>query len=180
MRLRPEGEPLDDEFRAAVSDVHPLAPPRRVSRQPAAPSPLPRQTRLDESAVLDDALHGAISVDDALESGDELVYLRDGLPRQVLRKLRGGYWVVQATLDLHGMNRAEAARATQEFLRRCSSRGVRCVRIVHGKGLRSPNREPVLKHKLHSWLPRLDEVLAFCQAPGAQGGSGALMVLLRG
>jgi DNA-nicking Smr family endonuclease len=105
--------------------------------------------------------------------------LRDGLSRQTLRRLRRGHWVVQDELDLHGMNRAQAAIGVAEFLRRCALRGRHCVRIVHGKGLGSPNREPVLKHKLRNWLMVRDEVLAFCQAPQAHGGSGAVLVLLK-
>ena len=118
-------------------------------------------------------------MDDALESGEELVYLREGLSRQILRRLRRGHWVVQDDLDLHGMNRAQAAISVAEFLRRCALHGRHCVRIVHGKGLGSPNREPVLKHKLRNWLVMRDEVLAFCQAPQAHGGSGAVLVLLK-
>jgi DNA-nicking Smr family endonuclease len=139
-----------------------------------------RQRQRDEHAALAESLHGPLSVDDALESGEELVFLRDGLSRQLLRKLRRGHWVVEDSLDLHGMNRTEAAEAVALFLRRCTRRSVRCVRIVHGKGLGSRNREPVLKGKLRKWLALRDEVLAFCQAPAAEGGSGAALVLLRG
>ncbi len=114
-----------------------------------------------------------------MEAGEELVFLREGLARQVLRKMRRGHWVVEDSLDLHGMNRVEAARSVAEFLRRCVLRRVRCARIVHGKGLGSRNREPVLKGKLRKWLLLRDEVLAYCQAPAAQGGGGALLVLLK-
>ncbi|HUG77051.1 MAG TPA: Smr/MutS family protein [Burkholderiales bacterium] len=110
--------------------------------------------------------------------GDGAAYLRPGLQRQVLRRLRRGHWAVEETLDLHGMNRVEAASSVAEFLRECLSRGRRCVCIVHGKGLGSPNREPVLKGMLRRWLV-CDEVLAFTQAPPTQGGGGALLVLLR-
>ena len=118
-------------------------------------------------------------MDDALESGEELAYLRGGLARLTLRKLRRGHWVIQDGLDLHGLNRDEAALAVAAFLNQCASRGLRCVRIVHGKGLGSRNREPVLKAKLMNWLPRRDEVLAYCQAPASEGGSGAVLVLLK-
>ncbi|MFZ1908810.1 MAG: Smr/MutS family protein [Burkholderiales bacterium] len=174
-------KPPDDDldFRSAVADVQPIAPTRRKSLRRAAPEPIPQHSRRDERAALAETLSGPVTLDDALESGEELVYLRDGLSRQALRRLRRGHWVVQDELDLHGMNRAQAAISVAEFLRRCALRGRHCVRIVHGKGLGSPNREPVLKHKLRKWLMLRDEVLAFCQAPQAQGGSGAVLVLLK-
>jgi DNA-nicking Smr family endonuclease len=171
--------PDDEDFRRAVADVERIASPRRLPRSGARPAPLARQTRLDERAALVESLSGPISLDDAVDSGEELVFIRDGLARQVLRKLRRGHWVVEDTLDLHGMNRVEAALSVAEFLRRCMLRRLRCVRIVHGKGLGSRNREPVLKGKLRQWLSVRDEILAFCQAPATQGGSGAALVLLR-
>jgi DNA-nicking Smr family endonuclease len=117
-------------------------------------------------------------LDDALDSGDELAYLREGLGRDMLRKLRRGHWVVEDELDLHGMNRHAAAISVTEFLRHCRHRRLGCVRIVHGKGRGSHQREPVLKGLLRKWLVRQD-VLAFSQAPAAQGGSGAVLVLLK-
>ncbi len=171
--------PDDDEFRRATADVEPLAAPRRIDLPRARPAPLPRQTLRDERAALAESLHGPLSVDDQLDSGEELAFLRDGLSRQLLRKLRRGHWVVEDVLDLHGMNRSQAAIGVADFLRRCVARRLGCVRIVHGKGLGSRNREPVLKGKLRKWLSLRDEVLAFCQAPAPQGGSGAVLVLLR-
>ena len=171
--------PPDSEFRDAVADVEPLARTERHAPTVPPPPPIPLQSRRDERAALAESLLGPISIDDALDSGEELVYLRDGLSRQVLRRLRRGHWVVQDSIDLHGMNRVSAADAVAEFLRLSAARGLRCVRIVHGKGRGSMNREPVLKAMLRKWLPRRDEVLGFCQAPAAHGGGGALLVLLR-
>ena len=168
-----------DEFRKAVEGVTPLERARRVERRAPAPRPVALQRRRDELAVLQESLAGPVSLEDALDSGDELAYLRDGLSRQVLRRLRRGHWVIQDALDLHGFSWSQAAVATAEFLRSSAARGLRCVRIVHGKGLRSRNREPVLKGKLRKWLPLRQEVLAFCQAPASEGGSGALLVLLK-
>jgi DNA-nicking Smr family endonuclease len=170
--------PDDEEFRRAVADVQPMAPPRRLPPGAAKPAPLARQTRLDERSALVESM-GPMSLDDALDSGEELVFLREGLGRPVLRKLRRGHWVIEDSLDLHGMNRVEASLSVAEFLRRCGLRRLRCVRIVHGKGLGSRNREPVLKGKLRRWLALREEVLAFCQAPATQGGAGAALVLLR-
>jgi DNA-nicking Smr family endonuclease len=171
--------PDDDEFRRAVADVEPIAAPRRLPPGGAKPAPIARQTSLDERSALRESLSGPISLDDAVDSGEELVFLREGLARDVLRKLRRGHWVVEDSLDLHGMNRVEAELSVAEFLRRCSLRQSRCVRIVHGKGLGSRNREPVLKGKLRRWLALREEVLAFCQAPATQGGGGAALVLLQ-
>ena len=170
---------MNKEFRDAVADVEPIAQPRRQAPPRRSAAPLPRQTRRDERAALAETLAGPVSVDDALESGEELSFLREGYPRDTLRKLRRGHWTVEASLDLHGMNRTEAAAAVSEFLRRCTQHGRRCVRVVHGRGLGSPNREPVLKGKLRKWLALRGEVLAFCQAPRAHGGGGAVLVLLR-
>jgi DNA-nicking Smr family endonuclease len=172
--------PEDDEFRRATRDVEPLRPSRRTEPRRAPAPPEPRQTRRDERAALKESLAGPRSLDDAIDSGEELVFLREGLSRNILRQLRRGHWVVQEHLDLHGMNRDQAADAVADFLRECRARQLRCVRIVHGKGRGSHNREPVLKGKLRKWLVVRDEVLAFCQAPAAHGGSGAVLVLLKG
>jgi DNA-nicking Smr family endonuclease len=96
-----------------------------------------------------------------------------------VRQLRRSRWVVQSELDLHGMTRVEAREALGIFLKECLRRRFRCVRVVHGKGLGSKNREPILKGKVRAWLTMRDEVLAFCTAPQAHGGSGAVVVLLR-
>jgi len=168
--------PEDDEFRRAVADAQPLARPRKVI-QGRRPAPVARQRLRDEHAALAESL-GPVTLDDALDSGDELAYLREGLGRDLLRKLRRGHWVVEDELDLHGMNRHAAAISVTEFLRHCRHRRLGCVRIVHGKGRGSHQREPVLKGLLRKWLVRQD-VLAFSQAPAAQGGSGAVLVLLK-
>ena len=166
-------------FRAAMRDAVPLRAPARHERAKPAPPPVPVQSLLDEHAALDESRTGALDDDEALETGEEIAYLREGVARQVLRRLRRGHWVVQGQLDLHGMNRAEAHAAIAAFLGHAVRHARRCVRIVHGKGLGSKNREPVLKGKVKTWLARRDDVLAFCQAPPAQGGSGAVLVLLR-
>ena len=167
------------ELKKAFADVKPLKHSRRVTHKRPAPAPVPRQRQRDEAAALAESLAGPLSGEEALETGEELSYLREGMARETLRKLRRGHWSIQDGVDLHGLNRVQAAAMVVEFLNHCLARGLRCVRIVHGKGRGSMNREPVLKAMLRKWLPRRDEVLGFCQAPAAHGGGGALLVLLR-
>ena len=166
-------------LRAALADVTPLPPANRAKVVRPRPQPIAAQRQRDEIAVLRDTLSDAPAWEQGLENGEELLFLRNGISAQHLKKLRRGHWVVQDHLDLHGLTSPEARVLTAEFLAHCVHEGVRCVRIVHGKGLRSPNREPVLKKKVAGWLAQRDEVLAYCQAPQADGGSGAVLVLLR-
>lgn len=178
----PRRPPPDEDdraaFRAAVADAEPLRSDRAVHQTPP-PLPIPRFSRGDAAAALAESLHSSDLLDLQLEGGDEAAWLRPGLPKSVLRDLRRGRWVVQAKLDLHGMNRDEARLAVGEFLHECRARDLRCLRVVHGKGLRSPGREPVLKELVRRWLANRPEVLAYCQARAADGGSGAVTVLLK-
>jgi len=172
--------PDDLDFRAAMRGVVPLERVARVEHRVPRPAPIPHQRLRDERRVLAESLSTPAHPDAGTATGEELVYVRPGVPNTVLRKLRRGNWVVQDDFDLHGMTAVEARVAVAEFLAECTQRGVRCVRIVHGKGLRSRNRMPVLKRKLSHWLILRDEVLAYCEARPADGGSGAVVVLLRG
>jgi DNA-nicking Smr family endonuclease len=167
-----------DLFREAVADAVPLSHDR-VHLEPPRPAPDPVQRRRDEAAALGESLAAPGSIELGLEGGDEASFVRPGLSRGVLRDLRRGRWVVQEHIDLHGSNREEARRLMSDFLAESLRRRVRCVRIVHGKGLGSPGRQPVLKAFVHGWLARHGEVLAYCQARPAQGGAGAVVVLLR-
>jgi DNA-nicking Smr family endonuclease len=166
-------------FRDAVRDAIPLEVPPRAPLVGKQHSPVAVQSLLDDRDALAESTTGFLSWEQSLETGEEACYLREGLGRDVIGKLRRGHWIVQDVVDLHGLNREEARRLLSAFFAACLKRGLRCVRVVHGKGLRSPNREPVLKGKVQHWLVRRNEVLAFCQAPHTQGGSGALLVLLR-
>ena len=170
---------MHELLRTALAGVTPLPQPNRARLARPRPRPVAVQRLLDERAVLRDTLSDAPAWELGLESGDELLFLRDGLSPQTLKKLRRGHWVIQDHLDLHGLTVPEARVLTAAFLAQCVREGVRCVRIVHGKGLGSPNREPVLKKKVAGWLAQRDEVLAYCQAPQADGGGGAVLVLLR-
>ncbi|SDY36406.1 Smr/MutS family protein [Nitrosomonas sp. Nm33] len=162
-------------FREAMQDVIPLAPSKQVVHRQKPPQPIPRPAV--ETATSKDTLSDHISLE--IPEGDEWSYLRPGLSRQMLRKLRRGHWKIQAELDMHGMTRDEARYALVAFLDECGKYGVRCVCVIHGRGLSSKNGEPVLKSRVGSWLAQRDDVLAFCQANPEQGGSGAVLVLLK-
>jgi DNA-nicking Smr family endonuclease len=166
-------------FRAAVVDAQPLPDPRRVTRPPPDARPLPLQRWADDRAVLADSLSDPVTWEFDNQTGEQLAFKRDGVSPLVFRKLRRGHWIVQGEIDLHGMTRDEARPHLARFLSECLHRGARCIRVIHGKGLRSRNREPVLKARVAHWLSQRDEVLAFCEAPPRDGGSGALYVLLK-
>jgi len=174
----------DKEFREAVRDVSPIAPPNRIQHRGTKPAPIPTKRHEDERAVLEELARLTLDRDreafDDAELEDDASYLRPGLPRDILRKLRRTHWVVQDHLDLHGLTGDEAALETSRFIASCLQRGIRCVRIVHGKGLRSPGREPVLKRRIRKLLARRDDVIAFVEPRSTQGGSGAVVVLLAG
>jgi DNA-nicking Smr family endonuclease len=166
-------------FAHSVGAVQALPTTGRAQISPPAPQPEPRQRALDEQAVLHEAISDEFDVGSLLETDEALSYRREGIGPDVLRKLRRGGWVIQAELDLHGLRRDEAREQLATFLREAAKRGLRCVRVVHGKGNGSPGREPVLKHKVRSWLVQKEEVIAFVQARAADGGQGALVVLLQ-
>ncbi len=175
---RPPGEPDDAElFRREMRGVTPAPAPNRATHRPAPPPPVPVKRLEDERLVLEELARLA-GGDDDIEMEEDHAYLRPGLPRDVLRKLRAAHWVVQDEIDLHGLTGDEAALATAAFLADSGKRGLRCLRIVHGKGLRSVNREPVLKGRIRKLLARRAEVLAFAEPRPADGGSGAVIVLL--
>ena len=181
MKKRPQPLPTDtaEHLEALLPDVQRLPDHGRALHTRKKILPIARQRIRDEQDALTESLSDHISWDIGTESGDELIYLRDGMQSMTLRKLRRGHWVVQGELDLHGHTTIEARTALVVFLHACLRDGLRCVRIVHGKGLRSKNREPVLKTKVGTWLRQREEVLAFCQARQSDGGGGAVIVLLK-
>ncbi len=180
-RIKPQNKEAStaELLRAALADVTPLPPSNRAKLVRPRPRPIAAQRQQDEAAVLHDSLSDAPAWEQGFETGEELLFLRDGISTQHLKKLRRGHWVVQRYLDLHGLIVPEARQQLAGFLAHCLREGLRCVRIVHGKGLRSPGGEPVLKKKVAGWLAQRDEVLAYCQAPNNDGGGGAVLVLLR-
>ena len=171
---------LRDEFAIAVGRVQSLAPDGRANIRRALPSPEPRQSQLDEQAALKEALSDEVDVESLLLTDDGLSFRRPGIGPDVVSKLRRGHWAIQSQIDLHGLRRDEARESLAGFVRESTRRGERCLRVVHGKGHGSPGRQPVLKARVQRWLAQCAEVIAFAQAPGAQGGAGALIVLLAG
>lgn len=165
-------------FELAVGPVRPLPHHRRVMHPPTPVSTQPRQRQLDEDAVMREALSDEFDVETLLHTDDQLSYRRPGLGPDVMRKLREGHWSIQKHIDLHGLRVDEAREALGRFVREAHQLGLRCVRVVHGKGLGSPGRAPVLKGRVLRWLVQKKEVLAFVQARPAEGGAGALVVLL--
>jgi len=164
-------------FRAAVANARPLKQ-RTRARRPAPPAAVPAQSRAEQQAVLRESLAPA-SEELALSGADGFNYCRPGVQRSVLRKLARGQIRIDAELDLHGLTASAAKREVNAFLDQARNRRLRCVRIIHGKGLHSGANGPVLKQQLEIQLRRHADVLAFCSARPADGGSGAALVLLQ-
>jgi DNA-nicking Smr family endonuclease len=174
---KPNKQPRDDEaeaFREAVKDVQPLPDTGRVVHARERPTPLPRQREQDDRQVLADSLSDEAPLEAALESGEALAYLREGMSSQVLRKLRSGFWSVQDELDLHGLRSDEARELLAQFIAGALRRGQRCLRVIHGKGSRSQNNEPVLGAR----LPLTQRGCWPIARHASGGGSGAVVVRL--
>lgn len=168
-----------DLFAISVGPVVPLRPVARAAPARPRPHPEPRQRQRDEAAVLAESISDEFDVESLLDTDAALSFRRRGVGPEVVRKLRRGVWAIQAQLDLHGSRRDRAREQLGAFLRDAVRAGLRCVRVVHGKGNGSPGREPVLKGKVRSWLVQKNEVIAFTQARAQDGGHGALIVLLK-
>jgi DNA-nicking Smr family endonuclease len=164
-------------FRDAVKDVLPLKQDKVLPFRRRL-APIPQQRQRDDSLVLRDMMSDAFEPAE-VETGEELLYLRPELQKRLLRHLRQGKFSIAAELDLHGMNVPMARYALARFLGECERSNIRSVRIIHGKGRGSYHKEPVLKGKVNTWLQQRDDVLAFCSARSADGGTGAVYVLLK-
>jgi DNA-nicking Smr family endonuclease len=164
-------------FREAAAGARPVST-RRVDLRRAPPVPRARLRRRDEQQVLQESL-GAGPEHMEVESGEELTFRRPEISDAVLRKLRRGRFTIQGEIDLHGLTGEQARGALRAFLAESVNAGISCVRVVHGKGLRSGPRGPVLKASVNRWLRQWDDVLAFASAPTRDGGTGAVYVLLR-
>jgi len=166
-------------FIKAAGVVQPITDQRKaiLERKPIEPNPV--QKKRDEESVLRESLSDEFDATTLLSTDADLSYTRPGIGPDIVRKLRLGHWTIQAEVDLHGLRIDEARDALGRFIREVQKQGLRCVRVVHGKGLGSPGKTPVLKARVLSWLVQKNEVLAYVQAKPAQGGAGALVVLLQ-
>ncbi len=166
-------------FVRAAGVVQALPDKGRTTSRKLPPEPVPRQHLKDERAALHETLSDEFDVSTLLDIDDQLSFRRPGIGSDVTRKLRQGHWSIQRQLDLHGLRSDDARQTLAAFVRDACQQGIRCIRVVHGKGLGSPGKAPILKNKVHSWLVQKNEVLAFVQAKPADGGAGALVVLLK-
>ena len=174
----PKSEQDETElFRRSVGDVTPVRQDR-IHPSPDKPEPIAAQRLADEAAVIQEMAEGFFDTE-AAETGEELLYKTPGIQDKVFRKLRRGQFAVSAELDLHGYTVEHAKNCLSDFLRQCVKSNQRCVRVIHGKGLRSRQGRPTIKSRIGKWLQQRQEVLAYCSARQVDGGTGAIYVLLK-
>lgn len=159
----------------AMEGVKPLKS-NKIIPEKTLPKPIPKQRFLDEILVREEMFSDNHSY---IETGDELSFIRPGVQSNILKKLQRGHFSIEAELDLHGMIARIAHLEVAKFLHQCQDYNIRCVRIIHGKGYGSWQKQPILKSKLNKWLEQHSEVLAFCSARPMDGGTGAVYVLIK-
>ncbi len=164
-------------FRESVAGAKPIKARKKPVPRRAKPPPRARFADTERRAVLEESLKLDLQDTDAF-TGEDLWYAKPGVQHALMRKLRRGQFSPRAELDLHGLRSEDARVIVAEFLYGAQQRNYRCVRIIHGKGLGSGPKGPVIKQKLGGWLRQRKDVLAFCSARPVDGGSGALYVLL--
>jgi DNA-nicking Smr family endonuclease len=167
----------DERFEDLFGEVRPVKQDRVTHDRPRPPA-RPRFREADEQQVLHDMLSDEYDPAD-VETGDELLFCQAGIQQRTLKKLRRGQFPISAECDLHGMTVIEARPYLAAFLTNSRLHHQTCVRIIHGKGLGSKQKIPVLKNKVNKWLRQREEVLAFCTARPIDGGAGAMYVLLK-
>ena len=170
-------DPDSQLFRKQVGDVHPVTHDK-IDFVKKKPKPYPIKGQEDEQQVIIDMMSDEFDSAD-IEAGDELNYAKPGIPPKTLRKLRRGQFAIHAELDLHGMTVPAAREALAIFLQNCHLENLRCIRIIHGKGLGSSPKGPVIKTMVNKWLQQREDILAFCSAIPVHGGTGAAYVLLK-
>jgi DNA-nicking Smr family endonuclease len=166
----------DNLFRAIVGKVRAIDTNTVILKPDKKPRPIPAIKQLEQVDPLQNQIVDSL---ETLYQEDRVAFIAPGLQKGVLKKLRKGYFGLDADIDLHGLNSREALQQLLRFLHHCVEAGKRCVLIVHGKGYHSPDNQPVLKNDINLWLRQHKDVLAFCSAPSKVGGAGALLVLLR-
>lgn len=172
-----QDDPDSQLFRKQAGDVRPITHDK-IDAVKKKPKPYPIKGKEDEQQVIVDMMSDDYDPAD-IETGEELIYSRPGIQAKVLRKLRRGQFSIEAELDLHGMIIPAAREALAIFLHNCHIENLRCIRIIHGKGLRSSPKGPVIKTMINKWLRQRDDILAFCSALPVHGGTGAVCILLK-
>jgi DNA-nicking Smr family endonuclease len=171
--LTPEDRDL---FRQTIGTVLAVKRDKVSLTRANKPKPYPKPAVINVDGLIDTATSLPI---EKVGIEDSLSFLNTGLQHAVLKKLRRGFFGLDAEIDLHGLNSDEAKRQLLHFLHYCVEDGYRCVHIVHGKGHRSPDQHPVLKNNINIWLRQHKDVQAFCSAAPKNGGTGAVVVLLQ-
>lgn len=173
-----KNQPADKtRFADLLKGVKTITSDRVVHHKPR-PQPVPRQANLDKRNVMDALLVSPGEHAD-IQTGDSLAYMQPGIQKRVFKKLKKGQYCIEAELDLHGLTRDQAQAQLNTFINTACARGLRCVRIIHGKGHGSSNKGPVIKPLVNQWLRRRAEILAFCSARPSDGGTGAVYVLVK-
>jgi Uncharacterized protein conserved in bacteria len=165
-----------DLFRSTVGNVRPVESDTVILKPAQKPKPVPKLKPLEQVDPLQNDVNDSL---DTLFQEDKVGFIAPGLQKNVLKKLRKGYYGVDAEMDLHGLSSRDAQQQLLRFLHFCVEDGCRCVHIIHGKGYNSPDNQPVLKNDINLWLRQHKDVLAFCSTPPKAGGTGALYVLLK-
>jgi DNA-nicking Smr family endonuclease len=163
-------------FRDAVGSVQTISSDYVLLQPSNKPRPYPRPKPVDTSHPLTSTNNDSL---ETLFQEDTMAFIAPGLQKNVIKKLRKGHFPVEADMDLHGLTSRQAQPQLMRFLQHCIDNGYRCAHIVHGKGYHSPDSQPVLKNDLNHWLRQHPSVQAFCSAPQRDGGSGAVLVLLK-
>lgn len=163
-------------FRNTIGKVRPVETNTVILNPEKKPRPVPTFKPLEQVDPLQNDVSDSL---DTLFQEDKVGFIAPGLQKNVLKKLRKGYYGVDAEMDLHGLSSRDAQQQLLRFLHFCVEDGCRCVHIIHGKGYNSPDNQPVLKNDINLWLRQHKDVLAFCSTPPKAGGTGALYVLLK-
>jgi DNA-nicking Smr family endonuclease len=176
--LNAEPEAQDDAalFRSAIGPIREL-PATAAPPDPPKPRPATRMAERDDDEALSEFRRSLAT--SPLLAGDTMRYRRDEVPERVLQRLGRGQYAAQDELDLHHFDAVSAEAMLKRFLKEARESRMGCVLIVHGKGLRADDRLPTLKNLVDRVLRQRNDVLAFHSAPATQGGTGAVLVLLK-